>query len=50
MFWYDSVKAVVGGQVRGPGQQRMKIIEDVNGMFGSTGYIQNLRGLQDGDI
>lgn len=25
-----------------PGQQRGKIVEGVNGLFGNTGYIQNL--------
>uniref|UniRef100_I1QTI2 Uncharacterized protein n=1 Tax=Oryza glaberrima TaxID=4538 RepID=I1QTI2_ORYGL len=46
----------------GPRQQRVKIVEGVNGLFGSclpghvfsvnssTGYIQHLRGLYDGDI
>jgi hypothetical protein len=33
-----------------PGQQRVKIVEGINGLFGSTGYIQDLRGLHDGDI
>jgi hypothetical protein len=32
------------------GQQRVKIVESVNGLFSSTGYIQDLRGLHDEDI
>lgn len=33
-----------------PGQQRGKIVVGVNGLFSSTGYIQDLWGLHDGDI
>jgi hypothetical protein len=28
----------------------MKIVDGVNGLFGSTGYIQDVRDLHDGDI
>ena len=31
-----------------PVQQRVKIVEGVNRLFGNTGYIQNLWGLHDG--
>ena len=35
---------------RNPGQERVKIVEGVNGLSSSIGYIQDIRGLHDGDI
>ena len=36
--------------IRNPGKQCVKIVDGINGPFGSTGYIQNLWGLHNRDI